>query len=65
MKEQVKDTHLYFPARLLRDIKKMAVTNRRTMTAEVVLAMENKVREWKSQGHRTDNVRPATGKEKQ
>jgi hypothetical protein len=64
MKEQVKDTHLYFPARLLRDIKKMAVTNRRTMTAEVVLAMENKVREWKSQGQGTENGRPATGKQR-
>ena len=50
MKRDTKDTHIYFPAKVLTDLKRMAQANRRSVTAEVVLAMENKVREWKSQG---------------
>jgi hypothetical protein len=50
MKRDIKDTHIYFPVKVLADVKKMAQANRRTVSAEIVLAMENKVREWKAQG---------------
>lgn len=50
MKIQTKDTHIYFPVKVLTDLKKMAAANRRSVSAEIVLAVENKVREWKSQG---------------
>jgi hypothetical protein len=50
MKEQVKDTHIYLPVKLLAKLKKMAVANRRSITGEIMLAVENKVREWESKG---------------
>lgn len=50
MKRDVKDTHIYFPVKVLTGVKKMAQANRRSVTAEIVLAMENKVREWQSEG---------------
>ena len=52
MKQQVKDAHVYFPAKVMADIKKMAQANRRSVSAEIVLAMENKVREWKTNGNK-------------
>lgn len=51
MKPQTKDVHIYFPVQVLNNLKKLAKENRRSVSAEVVLAVENKVREWKSQGH--------------
>lgn len=50
-KDTTTDTHIYFPSKVLLDVKKMAAANRRTVSAEIVLAMENKVREWKSEGN--------------
>lgn len=49
MKRDVKDTHIYFPVKVLTDLKKMAAANRRSISAEIVIAVENKVREWKAQ----------------
>lgn len=40
MKQQVRDTHIYFPVKVLEQVKKLAEKNRRTMTAEVVIAVE-------------------------
>lgn len=53
MKRDVEDTHIYFPRKVLNDLRKMAKANRRTVTAEVVLMAENKVREWKTTGNGT------------
>lgn len=53
--KDTKDTHIYFPAKVHAEVKKMAQANRRTVSAEIVLAVEEKVREW-LQG----NERPAT-----
>jgi hypothetical protein len=47
MKGATKEAHIYFPAKILAEIKKMAQVNRRTVSAEIVLAMEDRVREWK------------------
>lgn len=50
MKPQTKDVHIYFPVPVLAALKKLAKENRRSVSAEIVLAVENKVREWQSQG---------------
>ena len=62
MKRQVQDTHIYFPVQVLKDVKKMAQANRRTVSAEIVLALENKVREWKTMGDAANGTR--VGKER-
>jgi hypothetical protein len=54
MRQETKEAHVYFPAKVMTDIKKMAQANRRSVSAEIVLAMENKVREWKSRGSGTN-----------
>jgi mRNA-degrading endonuclease RelE of RelBE toxin-antitoxin system len=43
MKRDVKDTHIYFPVKVLNSIKKLAETNRRTVSAEIVIAAERHV----------------------
>lgn len=47
MKRDVKDTHVYFPVKLLAELKRMAAANRRTVSAEIVMAVERSVSEWK------------------
>jgi hypothetical protein len=61
MKPQTKDVHVYFPVQVLSDLKKLAKENRRSASAEIVMAVENKVREWKSRG---DSATNGTRKEK-
>lgn len=55
MKPQVKDAHVYFPIKVLNDLKKMAKENRRSVSAEIIMAVESKVREWKSKGEGNGN----------
>lgn len=43
MKGKVKDTHIYFPVRVLTELKKMADRNRRSVSAEIVMAVEEKL----------------------
>lgn len=43
MKAAVKDTHIYFPVKVLEGIKKLAALNRRTVSAEIVIAVERHV----------------------
>lgn len=43
MKGAVKDTHIYFPVKVLSEIKKLAERNRRTVSAEIVMAVEEKI----------------------
>lgn len=45
MKGEIKDTHLYFPVKVLADIKKVAQKNRRSLTAEVIIAVEKHISE--------------------
>jgi hypothetical protein len=59
MRRETKEAHVYFPAKVMTDIKKMAQANRRSISAEIVLAMENKVREWKSKGSDTNGIKGA------
>lgn len=55
MKPRTKDAHVYFPEKVMNDLKKMAAANRRSVSAEIVIAVENKVREWKSKGESDGN----------
>lgn len=43
MKRDVKDTHIYFPVRVLAGIKKVAKANRRSVSAEMVIAAERHI----------------------
>jgi hypothetical protein len=43
MKGQVKDTHIYFPVKILSQLKKLADRNRRSVSAEIVIAVEEKL----------------------
>jgi hypothetical protein len=45
MKREVKDTHIYFPVKVLGELKKLAVSNRRSLSAEIVIAVERHVAE--------------------
>lgn len=40
MKRQVKDTHIYFPGAVFEAIKRLAGINRRSISAEIVIAVE-------------------------
>lgn len=40
MKRAFKDTHIYFPPKLSEAIKKLAKANRRSVSAEVIMAVE-------------------------
>ena len=51
MKRDVKDTHIYFPVKVLTQLKKLADRNRRSVSAEIVIAVEEKLaREVKERG---------------
>jgi mRNA-degrading endonuclease RelE of RelBE toxin-antitoxin system len=43
MKQEFKDTHIYFPPEVFRGIKKLAASNRRTVSAEMVIAAEKHI----------------------
>ena len=43
MKGKIKDTHIYFPVKVLAELKKMADRNRRSVSAEIVMAVEEKL----------------------
>lgn len=47
MKRQVEDTHIYFPVKVLNEMRKLAARNRRSVTAEVVIAAERHIEESK------------------
>lgn len=43
MKRAFKDVHVYFPPKVLTELKKLAKRNRRSVTAEVVIAVEKHI----------------------
>ncbi len=45
MKTKTTDTHIYFPTDLHKKLKALAKKNRRTISAEAVIAIEDHVRE--------------------
>lgn len=48
MKRVFKDVHVYFPPKVLAELKKLAAHNRRSVTAEVVIAVEERVQSAKN-----------------
>lgn len=60
MKANVKDAHIYFPVKVLQGIKKIAEGNRRSMSAEMIIAAERYIAE-----SRSKNGRSAAGKRKE
>lgn len=48
MRREFKDVHVYFPPKVLADLKQLAAENRRSVTAEVVIAVEERIREAKN-----------------
>lgn len=40
MKREAVDTHIYFPPEVFRDIKRLAGTHRRSISGEIVIAVE-------------------------
>lgn len=43
MVKEVQDTHIYFPIKVWRAIKRLAERNRRSLSAEIVIAVEERV----------------------
>ena len=50
MKAELRDTHLYFPIKVLEGIKRLAEKNRRSLTAEVIIAVEKHLSEARTNG---------------
>lgn len=50
MKGKIKDTHIYFPVKVLAELKKMADRNRRSVSAEIVMAVEEKLAKERGKG---------------
>lgn len=50
MKRDVKDTHIYFPVKVLNGLKKLAEQNRRSVSAEIVIAVEKHIDESRTNG---------------
>lgn len=48
MRKPFKDVHVYFPPKVLADLKQLAAENRRSVTAEIVIAVEERIREAKN-----------------
>lgn len=45
MKRDVEDVHIYFPVKVLKGLRKLAGKNRRSVSAEMVIAAEEHVAE--------------------
>lgn len=43
MRKDIKDTHIYFPVKVLERLRKLAAANRRSLSAEIVIAVEKHV----------------------
>lgn len=53
MKREVEDTHIYFPVKVLNGMRKLAASNRRSVSAEMVVAAERYIAENKSAANGT------------
>lgn len=42
-REDTEDTHIYFPKKVLNELRKWAKANRRSVTAETIIAVEQYV----------------------
>jgi hypothetical protein len=60
MKREVEDTHIYFPVKVLNGIRKLARENRRSVSAEMIIAAERYIA-----ASKPENGRLSHGKEEQ
>jgi len=49
MKRETEDAHIYFPVKVLNGMRKLARENRRSVSAEMVIAAERHIKESKSE----------------
>jgi hypothetical protein len=45
MRQETKEAHVYFPVKVLNGLKKLAEQNRRSVSAEIVIAVEKHIDE--------------------
>jgi hypothetical protein len=62
MQRETKDVHIYIPVKVLNGIRKLAERNRRSVTAEVVIAVEDYIRERYANEPATNGTRKERGK---
>jgi len=53
-RQDTEDTHIYFPKKVLNELRKWAKVNRRSVTAETVIAVERYVEEMRTNGTRKE-----------
>lgn len=53
MKAETVDTHIYFPVKVWRALKKLAAQNRRSLSAEIVIAVEERITREKQNNGKT------------
>ena len=49
-KQGCKEAHVYVPDAVFKELKKLAELNRRSMSAEIVIAIERRIEECKKRG---------------
>lgn len=47
-RQETEDTHIYFPKKVLTELRKWAKLNRRSVTAETIIAVEKHVAEMRA-----------------
>jgi len=57
MKRDVEDAHIYFPVKVLNGMRKLAEKNRRSVSAEMVIAAERHIEESKLETNGTRKER--------
>lgn len=57
MKRETEDAHIYFPVKTLNDMRKLARENRRSVSAEMVVAAERYIAESRRSANETKGKR--------
>ena len=48
MKRETEDTHIYFPKKVLNELRRWAKVNRRSVTAETIIAVERYIQDMRA-----------------
>lgn len=49
MRREIEDAHIYFPKKVLTELRKWAAVNRRSVTAETVIAVEEYIQRMRAE----------------
>jgi len=49
-RQDTEDTHIYFPKKVLNELRKWAKVNRRSVTAETIIAVERHIEQMRTNG---------------